>query len=83
MCDIMEVDITEPRMYSSQAYANSLIFSHKKKKKKTLHMLTHDAMQRCGLTSLIVYINEIFCDRCDKKEWDLNHKHPFPRFSGH
>jgi hypothetical protein len=34
----------------------------KKKKKKTLHMLTHGTMQVCGLTSLVVSINERFCD---------------------
>jgi hypothetical protein len=31
-----------------------------KKKKKTLHMLTHDAMRGCGLTSLVVCINDNF-----------------------
>jgi hypothetical protein len=37
---------------------------HKKSKKKkmTLHMLTHGAMLGCGLTSLAVYINDKFCD---------------------
>jgi hypothetical protein len=30
----------------------------KKKKKKTLHMLTHGAMRGCGLTSLVVCIND-------------------------
>ena len=34
----------------------------KKKKKKTLHMLTHGAMRGCGLTSLVVCINDKFCD---------------------
>ena len=34
----------------------------KKKKKKTLHMLTHGAMPRCGLTSLMGYIDDKFCD---------------------
>jgi hypothetical protein len=33
-----------------------------KKKKVTLHMLTHDAMQGCGSTSLVVCINDKFCD---------------------
>ena len=28
----------------------------------TLHMLTHGAIQGCGLTSLVVCINEKFCD---------------------
>jgi hypothetical protein len=30
----------------------------KKKKKKILHMLTHGAMRGCGLTSLMVCIND-------------------------
>jgi hypothetical protein len=30
----------------------------KKNKKVTLHMLTHDAMQGCGLTTLFVCINK-------------------------
>ena len=34
----------------------------KKKKKKTLHMLTHGAMRGCGLTSLAVCINDKFRD---------------------
>ena len=34
----------------------------KKKKKKTLHILTHGAMGRCGLTSLVNCINDIICD---------------------
>jgi hypothetical protein len=29
----------------------------KKKKKVTLHILTHDAMRGCGLTSLVVCVN--------------------------
>jgi hypothetical protein len=36
---------------------------HKKKNKKvTLHMLTHGAMQGCGLTSLVVCIHDKFRD---------------------
>ena len=35
---------------------------HKKKKKVTLHMLTHGAMRGCGLTSLTVCINDKFHD---------------------
>jgi hypothetical protein len=41
---------------------------HKKKKKKTtnkkvaLHILTHGAMQGCGFTSLVVFINDKICD---------------------
>ena len=34
----------------------------KKKKKKTLHMLTHGAMRGCGLTSLVVCNNDKFHD---------------------
>jgi len=34
----------------------------KKKKKVTLHMLTRGAMWGCGLTSLVVYINDKICD---------------------
>ena len=33
-----------------------------KKKKKTLHILTHGAMRGCGLTSLVVCINDKICD---------------------
>ena len=29
-----------------------------KKKKKTLHILTHGIMQDCGLTYLMVYMND-------------------------
>jgi hypothetical protein len=39
---------------------------HKKKKhtnkKVTLHMLTHGAMRGCGLTSLVVCVNDKFCN---------------------
>ena len=38
---------------------------HKNKNKNkmvTLHILTHDAMRRCGLTSLMVCINDNFCN---------------------
>jgi hypothetical protein len=34
----------------------------KKKKKKKIHMLTHGAMQECGLTSWVVCINDKFRD---------------------
>ena len=34
----------------------------KKKKKVTLHIFTHAAMRGCGLTSLVVCINEEVCD---------------------
>ena len=33
-----------------------------KNKKVTLHMLTDGAMRGCGLTSLVVCINDQFCD---------------------
>jgi hypothetical protein len=32
-------------------------FNKLHKKKKTFHILTHGAMQGCGLTSLVVYNN--------------------------
>ena len=37
---------------------------HKKKKKKkvTLHIMTHVAMRACGLTSLLACINDKICD---------------------
>ena len=34
----------------------------KKNKKVTLHILTHGAMPVCGLTSLVVCINDKICD---------------------
>ena len=34
----------------------------KKMKMVALHMLTHGAMRRCGLTSLVVCIDDKFCD---------------------
>ena len=38
-------------------------FKKKKKKKRvTLHILTHGAMRGCGLTSLMVCINDNICD---------------------
>ena len=33
-----------------------------KNKKVTLHILTHNAMQGCELTSLVVCINDKICD---------------------
>ena len=56
------------------------------KKKVTLHILTQGAMWGCGLTSLVVCINDKIRDvreKCDNKEWDLNYEHPFPRVSGY
>ena len=50
----------------------------KKKKKKTLHMSTHDAMQGCGLTSWVVWINDKFHDTRERNMtirsdiWNLN-----------
>jgi hypothetical protein len=45
---------------------------HKKKKKKkkkvTLHILTHGALQGCGLTSLMVCINDRFYDIRERNE---------------
>ena len=37
-----------------------------KNKKVTLHMLTHGAMQGCGLTSLVVCINNKFRDKRER-----------------
>ena len=34
----------------------------KKKKKKKLHILTHGVMRGCGLTSLVICINDKICD---------------------
>jgi hypothetical protein len=34
----------------------------KKSKKVTLHILTYGAMQGCGLTSLVICINDKICD---------------------
>jgi hypothetical protein len=53
-----------------------------KNKKVTLHKLTHGVMWGCGLTSLVVCINDKIRDireKCDNKEQDLNYGHPFPR----
>jgi hypothetical protein len=38
----------------------------KKEKKKTLHMLTHEAIWGCGFTSLVVCINDKFHDIWEK-----------------
>ena len=49
-------------------------------------MLTHGAMQGCGLTSLVVCINEKNCDirkRNVTMSKNLNYEYPFPRVSGH
>jgi hypothetical protein len=50
-------------------------------------MLTHGAMRGCGLTSLVVCINDKFHDlrerKCDNKESNLNYEHPFPRVLGY
>ena len=34
----------------------------KNNKKVTLHMLTHGTMRGCGLISLVVCVNDKFCD---------------------
>jgi hypothetical protein len=43
---------------------------HKKKKnrnkKVTLHILAHGVMRGCGLISLVVFINDNFCDMREK-----------------
>ena len=53
-----------------------------KKKKKTLHMLTHDTMRGCGLTSWVICINDKFCDireknvRIRSEIWTTNTRSP-------
>ncbi len=55
-----------------------------KNKKVTLHILTHGAMQGCGLTSLMACINDKICDIEERnKEWNLNYKRPLPRVWGY
>jgi hypothetical protein len=75
-----------------QMYASKFNKCHKKDKNKNknkkvrLHMLTHGAMWACGLTSLMVYINDNFHDireKHDNKEWELNYEDPFPKISGY
>jgi hypothetical protein len=39
----------------------------KNKKKVTLHILTHGAMRGCGMTSLVVCINDNICDIRERK----------------
>ena len=62
---------------------------HKKKKKKEnkkvrLHILTRGAMRGCGLTSLVVCINDKICDIRERNVTirSENYKHPFHRVSG-
>jgi hypothetical protein len=42
---------------------------------------------RCGLTSLVVCINNKIRDirgkKCDDKEWDLNYEYLIPKVSGY
>ena len=51
---------------------------HKKEKKKTLHMLTHGVMRRCGLTSLVVCNDDWIRDKHERlvtirsEIWTLN-----------
>ena len=60
---------------------------HKKKKKVTLHILTHGAMWGCGLTLwwIALMTKHVWYkgENCDNKEWDLNYKNPLPRVSGY
>ena len=57
----------------------------KKKKKKTLHVLTdgENAMRGCGLTSLVcalmTEIHDMRGEKCDNKEYDLNYEHALHR----
>jgi hypothetical protein len=41
---------------------NKWHIKEEEKKKKKIHMLTHGAMQECGLTSWVVCINDKFRD---------------------
>jgi hypothetical protein len=62
------VHSTWPSQAMQRTHAPTFNRWHKKKKnenkdrKVTLHMLTHDAMRGCGLTSLVIYINDKSCD---------------------
>ena len=74
--DVRRIWIRSPITYASVVYSTTwppqtMWQTHaptfkkwhkKKKKKKTLHMLTHGAMLGCGLTSSVVCINDKFCD---------------------
>jgi hypothetical protein len=65
------VHSTWPSRAMWHMYAPTFNKQHKKKKKekkkkKTLHILTHGAMRGCGLTSLVVCINDRFCDRRER-----------------
>jgi hypothetical protein len=57
----------------------------KKKKKKTLHILTHGIMRGCGLTALVVCINDKIHDIRERNVTIRNeiwsYEHPFPRVS--
>jgi hypothetical protein len=82
---------TWPTRATWHMYAPTFNMWHRKNKiknkKVTLHILTHGAMWGCGLTSLVVSIDDKNLwyegEKYDIKEWDLNYKHPFPRVSGY
>ena len=52
--------------WPSQAMCRTHAPTFKKKKKMTLHILTHGAMRECGLTSLMACINDNICDVREK-----------------
>ena len=76
------VHSTWPSLAKWHMHASTFNNWHQKKR-KTLHGLTHGAMQGCGLISLVVCISGkspwYMKEKCDSNEWDLNYKHPFRR----
>ena len=80
-----------PRRCGTCMHQHSTSGIRRRRKKKnenkrvTLHILTHGAMRGCGLTSLVVCINDKNLwykgEKCDNKEWDLKYEHPFLRVS--
>jgi hypothetical protein len=70
--DVRTIWIRSPVTYASMVHStwpsramwrmHAPTFNKWQKKKKTLHMLTHSAMWGCGLTSLVVCINDTFRD---------------------
>ena len=51
-----------PKWRGGQMHQHSTSGIRKRKRSVTLPMLTHGAMWGCGLTSLMVCINDTFCD---------------------
>jgi hypothetical protein len=65
------VHSTWPSRVIWQMHAPILNKWHKNKnknkyKKVTLHMLTHGALWGCGLTSLVVFIKDKFCEMMER-----------------